>query len=62
LRAGEDAVREMGFNRLEMGAWTGVPFYGRMGYKEVKGRRQEADVGNEVAIGLVKIEKVLASG
>ena len=37
LDACEEAAREAGFKKAEMGATlSGVPFYGKMGYKEVE--------------------------
>jgi len=67
LGACEEAAREQGFERIEMGATlSGVPFYARMGYSE-RGQEEVAvgevgegeEVKERVTITVVRMEKTL---
>ena len=63
VKASEDAAKEMGFKRLELGATlNGVAFYEQMGYTLVEGGKRETDVGDGLKVGVVKMEKVFALG
>lgn len=58
LRACEDAAREAGFKRAEMGATlSGVPFYESMGY--VKGKQVDAPLGDGMVLEVVRMGKEL---
>jgi GNAT superfamily N-acetyltransferase len=58
LEACENAAREAGFNRLEMGATlSGVAFYRAKGYIEVE--NQDVQLGNGEALPIVKMAKKL---
>lgn len=60
LRACEDAGREAGFGRAEMGATlSGVPFYERMGYRELEGGRVWQPVGEGEVLKIVTMGRVL---
>jgi hypothetical protein len=60
LDACEEAAREAGFTKAEMGATlSGVPFYGRMGYMEVENGRKDEVLGEGVVLELVKMRKEL---
>lgn len=60
LRACEDAAREAGFKRAEMGATlSGVPFYGRMGYKEIDVGLVKVPIGDSVVLEIVRMGKSL---
>jgi GNAT superfamily N-acetyltransferase len=56
LGACEDAAREAGFSRMEMGATlSGVAFYQAKGYAAVE--RQEASLANGETLGIVRMAK-----
>lgn len=61
LRACEEAAREAGFSKAEMGSTlSGVPFYTRMGYREVPGdARVKQPLGGGEVLEIVKMGKVL---
>lgn len=61
LRACEDAAREGGFGRAEMGSTlSGVPFYASMGYRELlKEGRVSQPVGDGEVLEIVRMGKVL---
>jgi GNAT superfamily N-acetyltransferase len=62
LDACEKAAREAGFKRVEIGATlSGVPFYERMGYREIeeKGGREMRDLGNGVELEVVRMGRDL---
>ena len=60
LDACENAARDAGFTRLEMGATlSGVPFYQAKGYKEIE--RQEAPLGNGETLPIVRMAKPIKS-
>ena len=61
LTACEEAARQAGFRRAEMGATlSGVPFYLSKGYREM-GERSMVPVGGDqgVLVEVVKMEKEL---
>ena len=56
LEACENAVREAGFTRLEMGATlSGVPFYRAKGYVELE--KQEVPLSNGETLPIVRMRK-----
>ena len=58
LEACENAAREAGFTRLEMGATlSGVAFYQAKGYAEVE--RQQVSLGNGETLPIVRMAKQL---
>jgi GNAT superfamily N-acetyltransferase len=58
LEACEDAARQAGFRRLEMGATlSGVAFYRAKGYSEVES--QQAPLGNGEVLQIVRMAKKL---
>lgn len=60
LEACEDAARQAGFARAEMGATlSGVPFYRKMGYVEVGAGLVKVPVGEGVLLDVVKMGKIL---
>jgi GNAT superfamily N-acetyltransferase len=60
LDACENAARNAGFARLEMGATlSGVPFYRAKGYCEVE--NQEAVLGNGKVLPIVRMAKTLSN-
>ncbi len=60
LEACENAARDAGFTRLEMGATlSGVPFYRAKGYEELEGQR--VSLGNGEWLPIVKMTKEIRS-
>jgi hypothetical protein len=58
LKACENAAREAGFTRLEMGATlSGVAFYAAKGYAAVE--NQEAPLTNGEVLRIVRMEKTI---
>jgi N-acetylglutamate synthase-like GNAT family acetyltransferase len=58
LKACEEAAREAGFTRLEMGATlSGIPFYKAKGYEAVE--NQEVPLSNGETLPIVKMQKNL---
>ena len=61
LDAGEGAAREAGFKSMEMSATlNGVPFYGKYGYKEIEGGRQDVELGQGQVIDFYTMRKKLS--
>lgn len=58
LGACENAAREAGFTKAEMGATlAGVSFYERMGYSKLKGAKRIEVIGEDVEVELVRMKK-----
>jgi len=58
----EKAAMEAGFKRVELGATlSGVPFYERMGYREIEGKggREMRDLGNGAELVVVRMGRDL---